>query len=329
LKTLNVKFRDADYSSSDIINETEDIFDLAYGELTDQKYNFLLKLYSQLIFKFNSSKTKKSMVILTTLLNKIRESARNNEFDDIFTENFTSIYFGATNFDISELFQNISKTLEDDVASKNNKILDKKAICIYLLVLTSNDNFKNEYYLIKLQRYIAELIARNDSKKLKKTAVNNFCNSLSSNASKTSFIKSTYLYHGVSDDINKNMERIKELSNYISNINDKSQLLLREKSDLVRKIDILDKTIYDKNMIIEDLNLQTKKAEDNLIFEKNKYEMQYNNLKSGFARRFKKSFDLELQGIEDVIQYLPEKERAMIVRRLNNMRKIIEGVEGL
>ena len=69
-------------------------------------------------------------------------------------------------------------------------------------------------------------------------------------------------------------------------------------------------------------------AEDRLEFETNRIERQYQSQNQGLSKKYNKTLGLEIDGIEDIIEYLPDNAKKAIKERIDRMRQIIQEIGG-
>ena len=68
-------------------------------------------------------------------------------------------------------------------------------------------------------------------------------------------------------------------------------------------------------------------TEDEMKFEIKQIEMKERSKYTGLAVELRKRLELEIEGIEDILPYLPKEAIPSIQERLNRMRTILEEVK--
>lgn len=135
--------------------------------------------------------------------------------------------------------------------------------------------------------------------------------------------KLLYLYYGTDEAILESEAQIENLKHANERIIDENAKKSDQIQQLKTKISEIDNLACELRVRIEALDQEKVAAENRLKFEKNKYEKQYKTLAIGLSDRLENDIGLEILGIEDVISDITDRERAMIKRRINNIKAII------
>lgn len=251
-----------------------------------------------------------------------------------FLDNFTVDKLKESNISTFEnemyyIIQNIDLMLlvKDNGISQHDSCLMNYAI-IKNFINSINRTYKDKTTIL-LERNLVEYYCKKNNEssdyKYDKYLLSDLMGqSIKDDTFSKNLVKYLYLYDGLS-------EKIKELKEI--NIN-----LINDKNDLVNRIDHLkiknadlETIIIEKDKIIQAIKYELSQekqdknaAENRLGFEKNKYEQGYNTLKSSLLDSLKSSLELEIEGIEDIIEFIPEEKKNKILKRLKRINKIID-----
>lgn len=77
--------------------------------------------------------------------------------------------------------------------------------------------------------------------------------------------------------------------------------------------------LLEKQLAEERLKVQH--LEGRLVFEKNKYELQVASLSADLSEKVMNSIDIELQGMNDIIARLGDRDRTRLTRYITRIRK--------
>jgi len=64
-------------------------------------------------------------------------------------------------------------------------------------------------------------------------------------------------------------------------------------------------------------------AEDRFEFDLNSLKLQYQSRVAGIARRYESALRLEIEGIEDILAFIPAEAQAPVRERLGRMRRLL------
>ncbi len=122
-------------------------------------------------------------------------------------------------------------------------------------------------------------------------------------------------------EIQEQKQRIARLSEIVEQQNESINSLKISCSDLTEEKEQLSAEL--QQMITE-----KEAAEDRLEFETNRIERQYQSQNQGLSKKYNKTLGLEIDGIEDIIEYLPDNAQKAIKERTDRMRQIIKEIGG-
>ena len=86
---------------------------------------------------------------------------------------------------------------------------------------------------------------------------------------------------------------------------------------------------------IEELRAEVKRLEAERVetedyheFEVNSLKRQYQSKVTGIARKYEGALSLEIEGIEDILAFIPAEAQAPVRERLQRMRRIMNEMKG-
>lgn len=136
----------------------------------------------------------------------------------------------------------------------------------------------------------------------------------------SSFYELSFLYHDINDEIETKDKRINALisdRNKLVADNISKDKIIESKSQEILQ---LQETLKDTKMEVEQLEKDLVAKDKMLKYEKNKYSEQYNTKAGNLLEELERNIGLELQGIEDVAERLPDREREKILKRIKKIR---------
>ena len=78
---------------------------------------------------------------------------------------------------------------------------------------------------------------------------------------------------------------------------------------------------------VERLEAEKAEAEDYHEFEVNILKLQYQSKVTGVARKYERALYLEIEGIEDILAFIPAEAQKPVRERLQRMRRIMNGMK--
>lgn len=70
----------------------------------------------------------------------------------------------------------------------------------------------------------------------------------------------------------------------------------------------------------------TKDELDMVEFEKTQLRLQYESVCRALGKKYRQAVDLELAGIEDIIEFLPDNAKPAVRERCSRMRKAVNEI---
>lgn len=246
-------------------------------------------------------------------------------------EDCSSAVFGIVGFSerVSEFIKSIKQKNENNL---DNKFSQEDLLPLVYIVLNTSIRkmFKSEPQkseaLLEMERLFIEDGITIDEKDLRKSTCRYLPQYLAKGQLKKSISQLCYLYYGyktqsksLSCELHSRDEIIAKLSRTI----DDNNILIKELNQSC------DKLAKEKELLISELDSRTdekKQAEERLEFETNRIERQYQSQNQGLAKHYNATLGLEIDGIEDILEFLPEEARTPIKERVDRMRKIINDI---
>lgn len=138
----------------------------------------------------------------------------------------------------------------------------------------------------------------------------------------------SYLFYGYKTQSQVLTEDVTRLKAYSEDLN----ASLLKKNEEIRELTIAcSELTEEKEKLTTELQqkaTEKKEAEDRLDFEKNRIERQYQSQNQGLSKQYNKTLGLEIDGIEDIIQFLPDEAKGAVQERVDRMRQIISEIGG-
>lgn len=292
--------------------EIESLFDVCVSKAGENDWKFLLEVFSRLFYKYDLTKKKPVNTILFGLYKTIVK-----KFGDGLDEN------ALKNVVVSHdpvAIKDLAETLESSAKFGEEEFL---ALLFMLLMLTCNRLSSNrDFDILLIERCIFERYSTRNPKD--KYCIKIIVNALKGPNARSDLYPFVGLYEGASQEISQLEGEREKLSNRLAEQGAKIQSLLSDLADLQNKIRDLNAEVDSKETHIVSLEKELNAKIDQNEFNENLYQKQYETLKRSFVKSLKKNIQLELQGIEDLTEILPDGTKSKIQRRLNNIYKIMQ-----
>lgn len=240
--------------------------------------------------------------------------------------------------DVIHLKSNISESFSyflNCVNEKNKSVIEGKdknqdiiiVNYLYLAILIrgyQNSPSHGVNLFVMMERAFVECYLSNPEKSAEK-AVSLFVPKALLNKNSSSMLSSLhYLYSEYKKNCTslekKYEEQISENIRLKNTIKSSQEVQEQLNSEIV----LLKDEIAREKIKAEEIETERKKAEDRIKFENNRFEMQSKSMKEGIVGKYKSVLGLEIEGIEDVLEYVPEQVRDAIQERLDRMRDIMD-----
>lgn len=197
-----------------------------------------------------------------------------------------------------------------------------KAIIIYLWYVTSNyENLYNSGKISILERAFVLYYNCLNEKNINEYQCDYIPKLLESKIFNKRFNRFYYLFDS---QYKENINLKKEKNELIEKNTNLNAILSHKTGELVlqnEQILELKKQVKELEIIKENLNNELKLANGKLQFEENQNQAKLETLKTDIAEGLQSSIQLEIDGIEDVIEFIPDKQREKIQRRLRKIEK--------
>ncbi len=292
--------------------------------ISDEWYLFLLQVYVDIIKK----KGVYDNTIEPYILNECREKlvflkALEQE------ETSSGVPFNETSNYKETFFQFIQNAKEQNILrspSGNNENEQNLLAILYLYLMIQFDekqDLKYPFIPLQIERSILECFSSVDNKVIDTSLYSSIPRSILKNQYAKQFHDCAYLYDNFRVENDRLFERLQKKHDEIERLNAQLQKQNAEIAQLSDNLIDCSEQLADERQKAEEYLQEKKEAEDRLLFEKSRFENQYKSQKKVLAEKYEQQVGLELEGIEDIIEFLSEKEQTAIKRRIDRIRSII------
>ena len=312
----------------------EELIDLllkGMDRFSEDGFKILMYIYAML--KDNSSSNPfVQAFILDKCIDKLQKLGCDISHESI-SDDFNNIIHNGN--DESE---NIKLFMRDILRNNDNSENDKEKkdtilSIIYLFLANSIEitekvsNKQKDLLLIMEQAFVEECLSCE-----KVDLRSSICHDIPINLAKGKigkiFPSMSYLYYDykvknktLNEEVKKYQDSIAYLNNMLKQKNEKVTNLESDLKNLNEENDKL-------NVQIQEITAEKEEAEDRLEFEKNRIERQYKSQNQGLAKEFNSTIGLEIDGVEDILEFASDDLKNAIQERLDRMRKIISEMGG-
>ncbi len=226
-----------------------------------------------------------------------------------------------------------------EIVKKNNNLeinkLGKSDVLslLYLFLAISIEatirlDTKQKAMFIEMERTFVEEAISLPGKDLKSLTCSVIPEYLAKGKMDKSFSSMCYLYYDFkleSQELQKKVSKqLGEITQLKETIDKKDAVLSSSKE----RIESLIEVNRQLNDAVQTANNEKEEAEDRLEYETNRIELQYRSQNQGLAKKYKDILGLEIDGIEDIVPFLPDDARDAVQERVDRMRKIIAEIGG-
>lgn len=235
--------------------------------------------------------------------------------------------------DITEdLIRFINKAKKKNISLTDKKEKDNDFVSVlYLYLAISIENlqknrFERNKMLINMERCFVECFLLQPEKSSERKLCSCIPKSLLSNKYQSSFESFYYLYSEFKIQSNDLTETIENQREYINILNKKLTQQHEINDDLSEKLATLNEQLSEEHLKAVEMENGKKEAEDRLVFETNRIEMQHNAKIKGISSKYNKTLGLEVEGIEDILEYISDpKAKSAIQERVDRIKNILRG----
>lgn len=247
---------------------------------------------------------------------------------------------------VSEFTLNLNKSnditgsvseLINSIKTKNERMVEGKLSTedlfpsLYIFLVSSVKNSfryepKRTEALLDMERaFVEEAISINE-KEMKYAICHNIPQLMARGQYKKGIASMCYLYYDFKPICNAQESTINQKNKIIADLNTS----VDEKNTQIRELKILCSELSeDKEKLTKELLKKAdekEQAEDRLEFETNRIERQYQSQNQGLAKKYNNILGLEIDGIEDIIPFLPENAQSAVQERVDRMRQVIKEI---
>ena len=292
--------------------ELECLLEACVEKAGENDWKFLLEVFSRLFYKYDPTKKKPVNGILYGLYKTVVK-----KFGGALDE--TVLKMAVVSRDPA-VIKDFAEKLQSASERKGTEFL---ALLFLLLMLSCNRLSQNKNSdLLLIERCLCEQYGARDAKD--KYFIKTMAGALKGANAQAGLYSFTVLYEGTPQYISQLVEENKRQAVILDGQSAKIKALLSESDGLRNEIKALNAGIDNQNARIVSLEQELNAKADENEFNENLYQKQFETLKSSFVRNLKKKIHLELTGIEELADDLPDSAKSKIQRRLDNIYKIMQ-----
>ena len=312
----------------------DDLLDLlskGVSSFPKEKFRLLMHIFAENIKKSRSNPLITAFV-LEECIAQLRKIGYSISVDTISTDFIEIIHKERSEPEsIKSFIREIQK--KNAFSGANKETPDNVFSLIYMFLTIMIDytykiDSKRKEVLLEMERSIVEEALRLPDKDLSLSICRFVPNYLLKGNYDSYFSSMCYLFYdfkaksqSLTADVIKKQEQITYLNNDIEQKNNSIIDLKASYSGLTEENEKLKEEL--QHRIAE-----KEEAEDRLEFETNRIERQYRSQTQGLAKKYNSILGLEIEGIEDIIQFLPDDAKKAIQERIDRMRQIITEIGG-
>ncbi len=295
-------------------DEIKILLDNCIKKTNNDYWKFLLEVFSRFFYKSSATKNKVVDKILLHLRKKIEEKfdvhLDKNALNQAICENKKSEY-------IRTYIVNLQKSAGFD---QNEYI----ALVFMLLLLTADRLLTQDkdVGIRNIEKCIFELYGVSD--KNDKFFIKSIAKSLAENKAIALFYSFVGTYEGATLQISNLEDEKRILESVVCDRNQEITLLNASIEQLRNQLETSNQQVQDNNLKIAELQKDLEAGTNRNEYNENLYKKQYESLKKGFIEKLKKDLKLEIQGLEDLADLLPDSSKSKIQRRIDNIYKILQ-----
>ncbi len=312
----------------------EELIDLlikGMDRFSEDEIKILLYIYAML--KGNSSfNPVVQAFILDKCIEKLQKLGSDISHETIFDDFNNIIHNGNDEADNMKLF--MRDILKKNDNSENDKEKTDTILSIIYLFLANSIEITEKVsskqmnlLLIMEQAFVEECLSR-EKVDLRSSICRDIPISLAKGKIKKLFPSMSYLYYDYkvkNKTLNAEVKKYQDSIAYLNN-------MLKQKNEKITNLESDLEAINEENekfkAQIQAITAEKEEAEDRLEFEKNRIERQYRSQNQGLAKEFNSTIGLEIDGVEDILEFASDDLKNAIQERLDRMRKIIAEMGG-
>ena len=300
-------------------------YDAILNSINDKlDYNSKITFYLMLYYG-NCKDSKNTGSIL--IFNYVKEKIIAEYFKDS-NINFNQFIVEKKEFDLSLIVKMVFEFLDND---RKLTLKNKTVLCYIIMLCIGNSNYKyKSKYSKDVEREIIEYIVNKYIKNQDKIKLFEFMPTMffGNDIKNDSFVQNIngieYLYYGLDKKLKEALIEKENHINMISYLNEVKSAQLNEINNLSTEIQNL--KLYELNLKneLEALNNRLNAEQNRVHFEKNKYEQSILTMKKSMLNSLKKKLDLEIDGIEESIRFIPDDKKNKIQKRIDRINNILK-----
>lgn len=299
------------------------LYELVKTKLNSDLYLFNIQIVAKFLQGYKSTEADKLDKSIISLFNVILEEV---ELSKILPNyNLQSNLF----YDEDKLKEIVKSAKSEKLNDEDNTKSTKTLSNIYLNTILKN-RLQVDFYkqLFMVERVMAEHLAEFKQKDKSKYLLISLSEALSENDPKLKIRSCIYLYFTTY--INELEEEVDSLSNKLSSSHISVEDLLSRVKSLTEQLKERDITLTqlteqgnEKDETITNLQTELTTTSNRLEYEVNKYEIQLHNLKTGLIERLQSNIQMELDGLNDFANGLPQNDCDILRMYVTNIQQLL------
>lgn len=294
--------------------EVEKLFDVSLKKAGENDWKFLLEVFSRLFYKYDLKYGPKKNRPVNTIFSSLQKAVENKFGDGLDKDALNKIVIENDPLQI----KNFAQELEKSTDLKDEEFL---ALLYMLFMLYCNRLLSQNNSLLNIVKCLLELYGIPDPKD--KYCVKAIVSVLKGPNPRVDLYPFIGLYDGTSLKLSQLEEGIDDQRKIVEIQKAEALSLRSEIGSLQTRMSALSADVHEKEKQIASLESDLAARKDQNEFNENLYQKQFETLKTEYVKKIKRDLRLELQGIEDLADALPDGLKGKIQRRLENIQKIL------
>lgn len=223
------------------------------------------------------------------------------------------------------------KLIQSEFVDCESELKDCNALSILYMhiVLNCKEYSSMAFYdnLFLLEKCFVETF-RSSKKRVNDCIGNCVPKAISKNTFQNAFFDLSFLYHDINSEIEERDKIIKNLTDIKNHLVSECSLKNSEIQSNYQEISLLKNDLESSKVKIEQLEKELVSKSNLLEYEKNKYSEQYNTKARNLLEELEQNIGIELQGIVDVAERLPDREKEKILKQIRKIKEKAGNIGG-
>ena len=295
-------------------DEIESLIEKCLEKTNRDYWKFLLEVFSRFFYKSSVAKNKTEdkvlFAICGVIIRRFGIDLDRNLLNQTIIEN-----------NKAQFVKSYILNLQQSTGLEQNEFI---ALAFILFILTANRILMQdrESGIRNIEKYIFELYGTPD--KNDKFYIKSITKSLEEDKVGVLFYSFVGMYEGATSQISNLEDEKMRLQQVIGDKNQEITSLNSSVGQLNNQIKMLNEQLQINDSTIASLQKDLEAGSNRNEYNENLYKKQYESLKKGFIEKLKKDLKLEIQGLEDLADLLPDSSKIKIQRRIDNIYKILQ-----